>query len=346
MCAPFAVIAPIITGIASVGLSIYGAVAQAQSAQQQADYSNQVAQAQAEFAFQEQSRQQDFLYRQQLTQAETAYQQALTAREYEYNQQVVQYDYTQREMQRKFEYEQAVNQQQFEYQQAQVDAQRRFEAFREEQQKSVMELNAELAGAAYANDLRALDLRFMQEEEAAAQQKLKAGKEAAQARAEIRASARTGNTVDNLIADYYRQQAAFDFATNRNMAFTTADIQQQKRGAQSTYAARKASEQPYIPQPFTNPILGQTMQPGAGVAPMRGAMPVRQEIKKGIVVQSPVYKSYVNTTPYYVEGAAGVLSGVTRVANAWGAMDAYNASRPASTPKPPTPPAPKQPGRS
>jgi len=353
MCAPAAVVVPIVAAVASTGLGIYSAVSGAQSAQDQANYTYQVQQQQAafqaqeqqrqmdyqfaeaqrqqEYAFQEQQRQMEYRYQEDLRMAELNYQNQIQAREFEYQQSYLQYDYAVREQQRQYQYEMAVQQQNYEYQQAQINMQRMFEQQKADQQASVMELNAQLAGTAYGNDLRQLDVRLMQEEEAAAQQKIKASREMAQARAEVRASGRTGNTVDNLIADYYRQQAAFDYATNRNLAFAGVNTQDQKRGAQSTYAGRLASQQPYIKQPYVDAIKGQAYAPGPGVAPIYGPTPIKQQVTrgtvtrgqvtKGQVVRAPVYRSFVDETPYVVQG---VGSAITGIANTVTAVDNYN----------------------
>ena len=337
MCAPAAVAAiGIITSVASAGLGIYGAYAGAESAKQQAEYNYQVQQNQAQYQFMEQNRAMEYQFQEQLRQSESNFQSQMTARQFEYQQSQMVYDSQQAEQQRRFIYEQAVNQQNYEFQQLQTDLNRGYEQMREDQQRSVIELNAELAGVAYSNDLRQLDVMFMQEEEAAAQQKAKGQKEAMQARAEIRASGRTGNTVENLIADYYRQQAQYDFATNRNLAFTGMGLQEKKRGAQAQYGARLASEQPYIKTPYANPIKGLALQPGPGVAPMMGASPIRQQVTKGTVTKSPVYKSYVSSTPYLIEGLNAAVSGVANTATAVGRYNDVKASQP----------KPKQPGRS
>lgn len=321
MCAPAAVIVPIVSAVATAGLGIYQAYSEGQAAQQQAQYNYQVQQAQAEYQFAEQQRQMDYQFQEQLRLSEYTYQNQVAQRDFEYRNAYLQYDNQLAEQQRQYQYELAVNQQNFEYQQAQVAANRAYEQAREEQQKSIMELNSELAGIAYGNDLRLIDLRFMQEEEAAAQQKLKAAKEVAQERATVRASGRTGNTVENLLADYYRQQAQFDYVANRNLAFTGADLQEQKRGSQATYAARKAAEQPYIRQLYVDPIKGQALAPGAGVAPIYGAAPVRQQVTKGQVTMTGAYQAPVNMTPYWVKG---ISAGVAGVANTVTAVDNYN----------------------
>lgn len=338
MCGPAAVIVPIISSVVSTGLGIVGSIAQGRAAQQQAEQQYATQQMQTQYQFAEAQRQMDYQFQEQLRMAEYTYQNQVAQRDAEYRNASLQFDFQMAEQQRQYQYELAVNQQNFEYQQAQVAANRAFELQREQQQKSVIELNSELAGIAYGNDLRLLDLRFMQEEEAAAQSKLKASREIAQERAAVRASGRTGNVVDNLLADYSRQLAQFDYATNRNLAFASADLQEQKRGSQATYAARKVSEQPYIKQLFTDPIKGQALAPGGGVAPVYGVAPVRQQVTKGEVTKAPVYKSSVSMTPYYI-GAAS--AGMTGIANTVTAVDNYNKWK-AAQPKP----APKTPGRS
>jgi len=343
MCDPTTVAAvSVISAVTSAGLGIYGSIAQGQAAQQQVEQQYAAQQMQTQYQFAEAQRQMDYQFQEQLRMAEYTYQNQVAQRDAEYRNASLQFDYQMAEQQRQYQYELAVNQQNFEYQQAQVDANRAFELQREQQQKSVMELNSELAGIAYGNDLRLLDLRFMQEEEAAAQSKLKAQKEIAQERAAVRASGRTGNVVDNLLADYSRQLAQFDYATNRNLAFASRDLQEQKRGSQATYAARKASEQPYIKQPYVDPIKGQALAPGGGVAPVYGVAPVRQQVTRGEVTRAPVYKSYVDMSPYYIEAAS---AGVTGIANTVTAASKYKAAT-AARPKPAPKPAPKTPGRS
>jgi hypothetical protein len=328
MCAPLAVIAPIVGSVASIGLGIYSAYSGYQGAKAQANYQYQTQQAQAGYQFMEAQRQMDYQFQEQLRQSEYVFQNQMAARQFEYQQSNLQYENEVAEQQRRYQYEQAVYQQNYEFQQLQTDLSRGYEQMREDQQRSVMELNAELAGVAYANDLRQLDVMFMQEEEAAAQQKLKGSREAAQMRAEVRASGRVGNTVDNLVADYYRQQAQYDFATNRNLAFTGRATQEKKRGAQAQYAARKVSEQPYIQTPYANPVRGNALAPGPGVAPMYGPTPIRQQVTKGTVTQQPVYRSYVSSTPYVLQGLGSMLSSGVDLAKGIGGYNTWKAAQP------------------
>jgi hypothetical protein len=163
-------------------------------------------------------------------------------------------------------YANAQAQQNFTFQQMQASSARHFEQMRESQQNAVMQQNRYLADKAYGDEIAQLNLRLMQEQEAAAQRQQEAAKQGMQLRGEVVASGRTGASVDNLIADYYRQQAAFDYATQRNLAFTGAQTQQAKVASAATRGGRIASQQPYIPQPIVDPIA-PIMRPGPSALP-------------------------------------------------------------------------------
>lgn len=164
------------------------------------------------------------------------------------------------------DYQNAVAEQNYQFQLMQTSAQRNFEQMRYDQQEALIQQTRMLADKAYSDDIAQLNLRLMQEQEAAAQQRQQGVKQGLQARGEIAAAGRIGNTIDNLVADYYRQQATFDFNTSRNLAFTGAQIQEQKRGAAATYASRIGSQQAYIKQPVLDP-LKPIPQAGPSAAP-------------------------------------------------------------------------------
>ncbi len=151
-------------------------------------------------------------------------------------------------------YQNAVNEQNFQYQQMQVSSARAFENLKEQQQQFLIEQNQLLASAAFGDDIASLNSRFMQEEEAAAQRKQEAQKGRAQAVGEVRSSGRLGLSIDNLIADVYRQQAQYDYAVGRNLAFTGDQLQDQKRASGAQYASRLNQYQPYLKQPILDPL--------------------------------------------------------------------------------------------
>jgi hypothetical protein len=195
-------------------------------------------------------------------------------------------------------------QQAYQFQTMQVSAARNFEQMRADQQEALIQQNRMLAEKAYGDELSQLNLRLMQEQDAAAQRKQDANKQTMQARGEIQSSGRLGNTIDNLIADVYRQQAAFDFATDRNLAFAGTQTQQEKRGAAGRYASRLGSQQPYIKQPHLDPM-------------------------------KPMMRSNPSALPYLLQGASGAISGFTSGYQTGKGIQDIGKN------KPPVPPPPK-----
>jgi hypothetical protein len=170
-------------------------------------------------------------------------------------------------------------QQGFQFQQMQASSARNFEQLRANQQEELMRINRLMADNAYANDIGALNARLMQEQAAASQEQQKGAIAGTKARGEIIASGRLGNTVDNLVADFYRQQAQFDFATSQNLAFTGTQIQLQKQGVAAERGSRIASQQPYLQQPVLDPL-------------------------------EPIYQAKPSMTPFLLQGASAAIGGV------------------------------------
>ena len=94
----------------------------------------------------------------------------------------------------------------------------------------------------------------MQEQAASGVEKRKTSLAALQAKGEVVAAGRVGNSIQNLIADVQRQQAAFDYATDQNLAFTGKQLTEQKRGAGVERASRIASQQPYLERTILDPM--------------------------------------------------------------------------------------------
>ena len=151
-------------------------------------------------------------------------------------------------------YQNMVADQNYQYQQMQTSSARSFEDLKEQQQDFLMEQNQLLASTAFGDEIASLNSRFMQEEEAAAQKRQEALKGRAQAVGEIKSSGRLGLSIDNLIADVYRQQAQYDYAVGRNLAFTGDQLQDQKRASTSQYASRLNQYQPYLKQRYLDPL--------------------------------------------------------------------------------------------
>ena len=144
--------------------------------------------------------------------------------------------------------------QEFQYNTLQAQSARTGEAQQRQLQEDVIAQNLFLANEAYESDIAALNLRLMQEQAAAGAEKRKTSIAAMQAKGEIVAAGRVGNSIQNLIADVQRQQAAFDYATDQNLAFSGQQIKEQKRGAGVERASRIASQQPYLERTILDPM--------------------------------------------------------------------------------------------
>ena len=151
------------------------------------------------------------------------------------------------------EYQNQVQEQEYQYNIGKADAARTNEAQQKQLQEDVIAQNFDLANMAYESDITALNLRLMQENAAAGAEKRKGSLAALQAKGEIVAAGRVGNSIQNLIADVQRQQAAFDYATDKNLAFTGKQLKEQKRGAGVERASRIASQQPYLERTILDP---------------------------------------------------------------------------------------------
>ena len=192
-------------------------------------------------------------------------------------------------------YANAQAEQQYQYQQQQANAARNYEQLRYNQQQALMRQTRLLADNAYADEISQINLRLMQEQEASAQQKQKAAREGLQARGAVVAGGRVGNTIDALVADYQRQQAQFDYATERNLAFTTMQMQEAKRGSAATRGSRIASQQEYIKQEILDPL--KPMKPMEPLKPMKQAAP--------------------SATPFILQGAGAALQAAGGVQSAF-----------------------------
>ena len=152
------------------------------------------------------------------------------------------------------DFQNQVAEQEYQYNTLQAQSARTNEAQQKQLQDDVIAQNLFLANEAYESDIAALNLRLMQEQAAAGAEKRKTSLAALQAKGEVVAAGRVGNSIQNLIADVQRQQAAFDYATDQNLAFTGKQLKEQKRGAGVERASRIASQQPYLERTILDPM--------------------------------------------------------------------------------------------
>ena len=152
------------------------------------------------------------------------------------------------------EFENMAAQQQYDQQVLQTTANRTAEQQQKVLQDDLIAQTTELANMDFANQISQINLGLQQEQALAGQQKREAQREFIEGRGEVLASGRVGNTVSTLLADYRRQKAAFDWATDRNLACSGEAAKQEKRGAAAERAARITSQQPYLERIFLDPL--------------------------------------------------------------------------------------------
>jgi hypothetical protein len=180
-------------------------------------------------------------------------------------------------------------QQQYAFQQNSAMVARGYEQLKANQQEEVKRITRLFVDNAYGNDVAGFNSRYIQEQAASSQEQQKGAIAGLKARGEVLASGRLGNTPDNLIADFYRQQAQYDFATSQNLAFMGTQLQQQKVGAAAERGSRIASQQTYIKQPVLDPL-------------------------------EPLYQKAPSMTPFILQGLSAGMSGVTTTFSTAAAM--------------------------
>ena len=152
------------------------------------------------------------------------------------------------------DFENMAAEQQYDQQVLQTTANRTSEQQTKALQDDLIAQTTELANMDFQNQIAQINLGLQQEDALAGQKKREAQKEFLEGRGEVLASGRAGNTVSNLLADYRRQKAAFDYATDQNLAFVGQQGQQEKRGANIQRAGRIASQQPYLERMYLDPL--------------------------------------------------------------------------------------------
>ena len=141
----------------------------------------------------------------------------------------------------------------FEVNKLQVEANR----FREQQQKQSTELANEtsefLANRAFEKETASINLQIAQAQEEAALKKKEKKLETTRAKGEILATGKGGLNIVNLLADVDSQFGQFDWAVNRNLAFTGSIADQDKRSANIRRSSRLATLNPYIERTYIDP---------------------------------------------------------------------------------------------
>jgi hypothetical protein len=129
--------------------------------------------------------------------------------------------------------------------------------FRERQQYQSQELANDtsefLADRAFEKETQSINLQIAQAQEEAAIKKREKKLEATKAKGEILATGKGGINIINLLADVDSQYGQFDWAVNRNLAFTGSIAAQDKSSANIRRASRLAQLNPYIERTYIDP---------------------------------------------------------------------------------------------
>lgn len=192
-------------------------------------------------------------------------------------------------------------QQSYQFNMMQSSAARNYEQLRANQQEEMKRINRLMADNSYSDEIAQLNIRLMQEQAAASQQQQQSATAGAKARGEVLAAGRLGNSVDNLVADFWRQQAQYDYYSSQNLAFTGQQIQLEKRGAAAERGSRIASQQTYIKQPVLDPL-------------------------------EPIYQPKPSALPYILQGAAAVTGGISTGVSAYSAAGKLGLGKPPAVP--------------
>lgn len=123
-------------------------------------------------------------------------------------------------------------------------------------------ISAENARESFRQGASTVNLRLQQEQQAATDAKLENAKRAAEARGTARvasgAAGVAGLSVDNLLADFYRQEATYRAVTDENLAYSAEQTGRELKGLQATSRDREAS---FRPEPLPD-YLAQGLQIG------------------------------------------------------------------------------------
>ena len=111
-----------------------------------------------------------------------------------------------------------------------------------------------LADLQYERDSTNITMNQMQQQEQAAQEKTARGRTFLEKKGEVAALRGLGTNAWTLIADIKRTQAAADFITNRNTAFSLAGTQSQRLDAQANRASRRGQTATYLKKMVLDPV--------------------------------------------------------------------------------------------
>jgi hypothetical protein len=152
-------------------------------------------------------------------------------------------------------------------QQQQANQQAAYQSALVQQRNQQILENQRLAQESYLQQAQQVNVRQQQEEEKSSQELQSVQIEALQARARARVASGeagvSGLSVDNLIADFYRQEDFYKQGVMRNVEMSRQQSKEDIKGLRAEAQGRVQSIQPYLPEPVARPsLLGAALQIG------------------------------------------------------------------------------------
>ena len=152
-------------------------------------------------------------------------------------------------------------------QQQQANQQAAYQAALVQQRNQQIYQNQRLAQESYLQQAQQVNLRQQQEGEKASQAIQSTQVDALQAKATARVAAGesgvSGLSVENLLADFDRQNAIYRGSVRRNLEFSRQQSQEDIKGLRAQAEGRYQEIQPYLPEPIARPsFLGTALSIG------------------------------------------------------------------------------------
>jgi hypothetical protein len=141
-------------------------------------------------------------------------------------------------------------------QQEQANAQADYQRAMAEANNQAMLQNAEIANKTYVEQAAAANIELMQQQEATAEEMQNLQIERLQkAGTAVASSESAGVSFENLMADFYRQEAKYRDAMRHNLEMEAVQNDIQIQGFRREAKNRGSSYQQYIPSPVSSPNL-------------------------------------------------------------------------------------------
>jgi hypothetical protein len=152
-------------------------------------------------------------------------------------------------------------------QQQQANQQAAYQAALVQQRNQQISENQRLAQQSYLQQANQVNLKQQQEGEAASQAIQSTQIDALQAKARARVAAGesglSGLSVENLLADFDRQDAVYRDSVRHNLQYSRLQSQEDIKGLRAQAEGRYQEIQPYLPEPITRPsFLGTALSIG------------------------------------------------------------------------------------